>query len=111
MVAAATAFVAAPASAAPKADKPVKGSGNSKAVDNRNNNTSEKLRRAVSAEDLLVHQRVLQGIADRNGDTYRHSDTLAHTYWQLHRGPCAHQVWDDAGSSCQCSRLRHTSER
>jgi Zn-dependent M28 family amino/carboxypeptidase len=36
---------------------------------NANNNTSEKLRRAVSAEDVLAHQRVLQGIADRNGDT------------------------------------------
>ena len=39
-------------------------------VDTRaNNNTSEKLRRAVSAEDMLVHQRVLQAIGDRNGDT------------------------------------------
>jgi hypothetical protein len=42
MVAAATAFVAAPAAAAPpKNDKPGKGS------DNRNNNTSEKLRQAA----------------------------------------------------------------
>jgi Zn-dependent M28 family amino/carboxypeptidase len=64
MVAAATAFVAAPAAAAPpKNDKPGKGS------DNRNNNTSEKLRQAASAEDALRHLEAFQSIADANGDT------------------------------------------
>ena len=53
----AAATVAGPAVAAPPVET------------NANNNTSEKLRRAVSAEDVLVHQRVLQAIADRNGDT------------------------------------------
>ena len=68
MVAAATAFVAAPASAAPKQDKgPDKA--NSKAVDNRNNNTSEKLRQAASAQGGLEHLTAFQRIADANGGT------------------------------------------
>jgi Zn-dependent M28 family amino/carboxypeptidase len=71
VVAAATAFVAGPASAAPKPDKgPDKaGSANSKAVDNRNNNTSEKLRQAASAQGGLEHLTAFQRIADANGGT------------------------------------------
>ena len=77
VVAAATAFVAAPATAAlarpgkgavpatATLDKPGKG----KSADNRNNNTSEKLRQAASAENALRHVQAFQAIADANGGT------------------------------------------
>ena len=57
VAAAATAFVAAPATAAP-----------SKGADNRNNNTSEKLRQAASAQTALKHLEAFQSFADANDD-------------------------------------------
>ena len=39
------------------------------AGDNRNNNTSKKLRSAVTAEGVMKHARALQDIADANGTT------------------------------------------
>jgi Zn-dependent M28 family amino/carboxypeptidase len=59
---------ATPAVAAP-AHKPAGKGPAQAALDNRNNNSSEKLRQAASAQSALTHLKTLQAIASANGDT------------------------------------------